>query len=83
MCKQKANLLFWRGDVAKVSIISVRGVLRASCCHAVAFLCRVMPVIICTRIVRSCLVHTFACSQCIESVVKRWTFGSDAWECLG
>jgi hypothetical protein len=23
MCKQKANSLFWRGDVAKVSVISV------------------------------------------------------------
>jgi len=33
MCKQRANLLFWKGDVAKVSIISVgcgRGVVLPS-----------------------------------------------------
>jgi hypothetical protein len=61
MCKQKANLLFWRGDVAKVSIISVRGVVRASCCHAIAFLCCVVRVYIYVRVlcVRACVPRSY------------------------
>jgi len=87
MSKQKANLLFWRGDVAKASIISVGCGTGASCRLAVAVLCSVILAYKCACIagacLRACHVHTSACRQCVESVVKRWTFGSDARGCLG